>query len=124
MGWTYCRNWKSAEDVRREVLTGWDDSYKVLAEGWGGGGYDGDRVLYAALEHRTKGRVIAVWLVNGDADGWGYKPMDESMGPYYYQPPRAVFEAAEPGGEYANPAWRAKVRELLGMAPAAQLALI
>ena len=66
--------------------------------------------LIEALE--TGERLITLDLITGGRDGWGYKPMDESMGVYYYDCPIALIDAA---GETTNEearAWRDRVREV------------
>lgn len=67
-------------------------------------------------------RFIALYLIKGrdicnkrtgryDPDGWGYKDMDESAGPYYFNCPLAYLDMVpDPGGHATE--WRAKVREL------------
>lgn len=60
----------------------------------------------------TGERFINFDLITGGRDGWGYKPMDESMGVYYYDCPVALIDAA---GETTNEtarAWRDRVREV------------
>lgn len=56
-------------------------------------------------------RFIALYLLRSSRDGWGYKDMDESAGPYYYNCPPGYLDMVkdvEPIG-YAKE-WREKVR--------------
>ena len=82
-------------------------------------------VTSKCLRHCVKGNVL--WLLNeysyddGKVDkwigcyllrsdkgyGWGYKPMNESFGPYYYSCPLSYLEEAPVACEE----WRAGVRE-------------
>lgn len=32
--------------------------------------------------------TVLLYLLEPGSDGWGYKPMDESMGPYFYKCPK------------------------------------
>jgi len=50
--------------------------------------------------------IICLALLRKERDGWSYKPMDESVGPYYWRCPLAFLRLAK---EY-NAEWRAKVR--------------
>ena len=62
--------------------------------------------------HESKvGDEIQTWigcylLANGgNHEGWGYKPMDESMGPYYFTCPLAYLDLAP----VVNEEWRKEV---------------
>lgn len=87
-----------------------------------------DGAIFRTLRHCCRGNVlftlhesvtpnghstkwIGISLMQRSAEGWGYKPMDESMGPYYYNCPLTYLdEASEPVNEYAAN-WREKVRQ-------------
>jgi hypothetical protein len=61
-------------------------------------------------EYRGK-RFIACFLIRGNGEPgfrWGYKDMDESSGPYYYDCPLRFLEAVPDPGGYATK-WREKV---------------
>lgn len=70
-------------------------------------------VLWAVVElthktERTSKRFIACYLLRSDKGyGWGYKDMEESMGPAYYSCPLKYLEMVPE----ANAAWREAVRE-------------
>jgi len=52
--------------------------------------------------------VLLYLLVNGGKSGWGYKPMDEDMGPYEYNVPKSWFpKLTAPESEYSRE-WRRK----------------
>lgn len=66
-------------------------------------------------------RFIGLYLIKGgdtynvktgrrNRDGWGYKDMDESAGPCYYNCPLAYLDMVPDPGGYATE-WRQKVRE-------------
>jgi len=50
--------------------------------------------------------LIACHLLQGSGSNWGYKPMDESMHPYYYSCPLAYLEMAP----MRSAEWREGVR--------------
>lgn len=73
-------------------------------------------VLYAL--HRTtapdgtsKKWICLYLLTNGGSDGWGYKPIDETMGPYYYLCPVSYLDAADEPMSDTAAEWRAEVRK-------------
>jgi hypothetical protein len=70
-------------------------------------------VLHESGPSEDVRRWIGVYLLDREKDyGWGYKPMDESMGPYYYGCPVSYLDQAdEPVNETAVE-WREKVRQL------------
>lgn len=53
-------------------------------------------------------RFIGCDLMQNSDIGWGYKPMDESMGPYYYSCPLSYLDMVP---FVANGEWRKIVRE-------------
>jgi len=69
-------------------------------------------VLWALHESKV-GDDTQTWigcylLTNGgNHEGWGYKPMEEAMGPFYYTCPLIYLELAP----VANQEWRDGVRE-------------
>lgn len=89
-------------------------------------GYTWARGSMQTIKHCTRGNVL--WMVqevyrrdtghferflecdllqNSRGYGWGYKDMDESMGPYYYSCPLSYLD----GTRVLNPGWRKAVRE-------------
>lgn len=104
------------KDVIAEVTQGWtrDDgtgtqTIRHCARG---------NTLYVVHESTTATetyRFIGVYLLLKDREGWGYKPMDEAMGPYQYNCPVSYIELAEEkpkagGLGKTSDEWRAKVR--------------
>jgi hypothetical protein len=60
-------------------------------------------------------RFIGVYLLLKDREGWGYKPMDEAMGPYQFNCPVSYIELAEEkpkagGLGKTSDEWRRRVR--------------
>jgi hypothetical protein len=110
MGWTYSQSWRSKEELVR-YLKSPDrngEHYQMIASTVRGNHHwyvaryqkDGQDITFIGLDLMQSGRE----------DGWGYKPMDESVGPYYYDCPLKFLDmVSEPVGNAAE--WRAKVRE-------------
>jgi hypothetical protein len=94
MGW-YSTRGATKEDVVQELL---QDTSPIDHELCGS-------VLWAVVEFADR-RVIGCFLLGACSDGWGYKPMDEGMHPYYYDCPLRLLELAPVACEE----WRAKVR--------------
>lgn len=64
-------------------------------------------VEYSFTDGTAAHRYIGCDLLqNGGSRGWGYKPMDESVGPYYYSCPMKYLKMVP---EIANQEWRDKV---------------
>jgi hypothetical protein len=53
---------------------------------------------------------IGCYLLQRSSDGWGYKPMDEDMGPYYFTCPVSYLDQADPPSTDNSREWRDKVR--------------
>jgi hypothetical protein len=62
--------------------------------------------LLCGIPGRPAENVIQIALLSKSPHGWGYKPMTESMGPYYYKCPIGFLDEAPVRCE----SWRAKVR--------------
>lgn len=68
------------------------------------------RHIWSLFELPDGRRFVNLDLLDKSGDQWGYKDMDESCGPCYYDCPLSLLDAAtEPTTEYAK-AWRIKVR--------------
>lgn len=70
-----------------------------------------DDVYYAAMKSTKTGKIWALIALTDIADGeFGYKDMDETMKPYYYDCPNALLNLLSPtDNEHAN-IWRAKCK--------------
>lgn len=116
MGWTFPYG-----ATRRQVIEELTIAERLYGEKMGGGCFRTLRhccrgnVLYALHEtvkgDGTSNKWIGVYLLQRDGSGdWGYKDMDESMHPYYYNCPVSYLdEADEPTTDGARE-WRAEVR--------------
>ena len=108
MGWTFTIGATKA-DIVQELITPWTDSqgqaHRVLASRLVG------HTLWSVWEHQGQ-RLILCCLLERSPDGWGYKDMDETMGPCYYDCPLQFLDLASPPPTpgYYSPEWREKVR--------------
>lgn len=70
--------------------------------------------MYALHESGPEGETqkwLCVYMLQRDTIGWGYKDVDESMGPCHYDCPTSyIDEADEPPNEYARQ-WREECRK-------------
>lgn len=109
MGWSV--GWSKRDLVNHLNDQGgakhWGDNYTVIANCVRGNCH------WQVMEHRGGKRFIALNLLQSFDGEWGYKDMDESMGPNYYNCPLSYLDLApetEDMGQYAKN-WRQKVRE-------------
>jgi hypothetical protein len=59
-------------------------------------------VVIGHKEDTTKDRALLLFSLKSDRDGWGYKPADESMGPYESDCPlKLIAMLPEPPNQYA-----------------------
>lgn len=117
MGWLY--GWNSRKELAEHLLRG--NGVVTIKNAWKGNN------LWAVQEYQNKGdarltRFVALYLCRGRADsrdGWGYKDIDESMGPSETSCPLSFIEMVEehekangyePVGYAAE--WRDRVREI------------
>lgn len=117
MGWDF--GWKKRADLVKEIVgerngDSTPRTVKVFDEAVTG---HSDGRLWRIVEFFDKGagrkrRIIAVDLIDFEpGTGWGHKPMDESVGPSFYNCPVSwLDEVNEDWGKMAQD-WRAKVRE-------------
>lgn len=70
-----------------------------------------DTTYYAAMKFTKTGEIFAlVVLTDTDCRDFGYKDMDETCGPCYYDCPMSILDLLTPtDNEYANE-WREKCR--------------
>lgn len=105
MGWYFGNH--TRKDVIRE-LTEENDAVRTIRK------FTSGNTLWTVQENKKSGeRFIGCYLMQGregSRDGWGYKPMEESMGPCELTCPPVFFTlVADPGG-YATE-WRKRVLE-------------
>jgi hypothetical protein len=113
MGWLY--GWHSPTEVRKHLREEIERSHTVLAER--ATAFSTHYWVLAEREHQEGGmrRIIFLFLIRGSKRAfgrgdYGYKDMDESMGPCYYDCPLDLIDmAGPPPNEYAA-TWREAVR--------------
>lgn len=106
MGWYGSLTWKTVDDVTRAVLadSGMESGWKVKAHRrTREGGYN---VLWSVVVVEGVPRIRCD-LMSKEGGEWGYKPMGESSGPFYYSCPLAFLDMAPE----VNAEWRKGVRE-------------
>lgn len=115
MGWTFPYG-----ATRRQVIEELTPAERSYGENAGGGCFRTLRhcckgnVLYA-LHESVKGdgsslKWIGIYLLQRSDGSWGYKDMDESMHPYYYNCPVSYLDAADEPTSDSAKAWRDEVR--------------
>lgn len=114
MGWLYPYHTKTRADLVEDLRAGYNTpTHKILRSQC-----VGNRFWALCEGTRSDGQVIRYILLcllqgpeRNDPDGsWGYKEMDESVGPYYYDCPLSYLDlASEPVNDSAR-IWREKVR--------------
>jgi hypothetical protein len=119
MGWTYPHG-----ATRRQCIEELTPKERSYGESMGGGVFRTLRhccrgnVLYALHESvkadGTSLKWIGIYLLQRDnRDGtWGYKDMDESMHPYYYNCPLSYLDQADEATTEGAKTWRAVVRRV------------
>lgn len=120
MGWDFTKD-ASKADIVKECLSGGakPTEYFPIAQKIVG------NCLWVVFEHNSQdrnARFIALYLLEKQRGfGWGYKPMEESMGPYEVSCPLQFLEITPlPVSPYAA-SWREKVREYHGKKAADRL---
>ena len=106
MGWFGEDSWKTAQDVKQHLVREYSrEGLRVLAHGGSGSEF------YMAIERDGMKSGVLLCLIERYDGAYSYKPIHESMGPYYYGCPEKVIRAAgEPPNESARE-WRRKVGE-------------
>ena len=95
MGWTYTSQ-QNKSDFLQEILR---DCH-----------WENDSAVSSVIDHSVRGnrlwvalrleykngypdcKYVVLFLLHKHKDGWGYKDMDESMGPYYYDCPLRLLQ--------------------------------
>jgi hypothetical protein len=112
MGWTYYYECETKAAMRERILRecAWQSessSGKPLLHRTVG------NHLWVAQEHTTAPygvrRTVVLFLLAKSDGAWGYKDMDETMHPYYYDCPQAVIDAAGPTTHPEAIRWREAV---------------
>lgn len=115
MGWTTSSYWESKQDVVKNCTSSsfWGgDRFKVHKHTLKGGHL---WVLVELLTGEDKGKLFVTLFLIERFDGeYGYKDIDETCGPCYYDCPIGYVNAADKSGEPLSDSaknWRKKVRE-------------
>ena len=125
MGWTFLHREKGSSNIdwlRSELIYTEPDRVIDVATKNG--------TMYVAFRERSEERVVALVIltrwVRGDYYNFGYKDMDEGMGPCEDDCPRRIFDLLDPlPPDEADPAvegnwaaqWRARVQARLDRPP-------
>lgn len=109
MGWLFScdRNFGKQDQIAKFREPGyWSNGVKLLADRVVGNHY------WAAIELASGRKLVFLALLQsgGKNMGWGYKDMDESMGPCYFDCPLSLLAMTDEPTEGYAVAWRAKVR--------------
>jgi hypothetical protein len=130
MGWTFSRK-ATKQSIIDERLAPWDVTTRAEDERWTGKAA-GTRSQSVVLAFRCVGnslwtvrettvttpegkvtteKWIGLNLLEADCNGWGWKSMDEAMGPYDWTCPVEFLDMApQPEGEFCAK-WRSAIRE-------------
>jgi hypothetical protein len=108
MGWSY--GWSSKKNLVRYLQSSerLGQHHKLLSSCLRG------NCLWQLIESEDGTRWIGLDLLGAYDGEWGYKDMDESMGPNYYSCPLSYLDKSENNGKSRNEfatSWRAAVRE-------------
>lgn len=111
MGWLCWNTWiSSRKDIDEIIRKGMGDRFEVLKSCCRGYTW-----WVAAIRDKETGDVwagIAKYHWNPKAHYFGYKWMDESYGPFFYNYPKSYFKLLTPTkSEFANE-WRKKQQEV------------
>ena len=89
MGWDFCDAWtKKSQVVAARLEDAARNGYKVLAHKSVKSG------LWCVLQSENGTPVITFDLMERENGSWGYKNMDESMYPYYFDCPVKFLDLA------------------------------
>ena len=118
MGWTYSSSWQTKKQVIDAVTSQshWGENFHILKKSIRGN-HLWVLVQYADTPETQKKqkaglKFVCLFLLSKDAGEYGYKDIDETMGPCELDCPKSYIEEAEQTGsginEYARN-WREKV---------------
>lgn len=105
MGWLYTLHKAEPGEIMRQFTKPWTNSkghdYQITDASFANW-----RHLWGVLRIDGEPVTIILWLVDRRRDEWGYKDMEESMGPFYYTCPLRLLDIAPE----ENSEWREHVR--------------
>ena len=104
MGWTFMerpKGYSEKEWPKKELMMG-DPVGRILDVAKVG---NTDYVAFRTTEGKVTALIILTQWAPNDLYNWGYKDMDEAMGPFEYKAPRRILELLSPLEElYEKPA--------------------
>jgi len=119
MGWTTSIHWHSRQEIITDRIKPWeyyDDKHDRTIKGRTLAHCVRGHCLWKVVEHSLYAGQTLDWVTQqytyiavdliqnyGKDQGWGYKDMDESVGPYYYSCPVKYLEIQP---RVDNQAWR------------------
>jgi hypothetical protein len=110
MGWTYGSDWTSKQEIVDHCID-WGDKFTKLDHAVRGNHL---WVLIQYGEGDRKGDVfVALYLLQKDGREWGYKDMDDTCGPYYYDCPLSYIKRTIESGRTPRQTtleWHEKVK--------------
>lgn len=110
MGWTFTKSSRAdlIEEITRDQSLANGGVCRTLRKSFRG------NVMYTLLAETREGKttkLIGVTLLAREGSSWGYKDMDETMGPHYYDCPLSFLDEADAPRNETAAEWRATVRE-------------
>jgi len=103
MGWTFSTHPKTAKEAKSELLAELGD--KALDSGGSGNEF------YVLLKGENGKSFIVLFLLQSVNNSVGYKDMDETAYPFYYNCPKRILDKADPPQTDSAAKWRAACRE-------------
>ncbi len=104
MGWLFTQG-ASRKQIADGILKDFAAGVKVLDHASTCYG----RRLWVTIETDSLTPLVCLFLLDKSNGGWGYKDMDESMHPYYYDCPLRLLKGSGMHNEQSQ-VWREKVR--------------
>jgi hypothetical protein len=107
MGWTF--GYSSLQEIAQEKIAAYSnrDGFKLL----GHAATNYGRHLWLAIETPKQAQVIVLYRMERRGGDWGYKDMDESMHPFYYDCPLSLLDLVPGDNSDGSLAWRMGVKE-------------
>lgn len=110
MGWTFSSKRQTLAQFQNERILDMRSSSWIVRDIEFTPGAIWYALEWPATPDRPMSRLIAVDLIEGNAGGgWGYKPLDETMGPCNHQCPLRMLDYVPDPGCFATE-WRGRVR--------------
>ncbi len=119
-GWTFSAAWQSSDQVRQHLIqpyAGGDGTVRTIAHTVVREG--GCLVLWVVLESASGSRWVECNLMCRGESGWGYRDIQEHLGPTYFSCPTEFLDMASDPPNLLAEKWRCQVRERHTMARAA-----